>query len=108
AAELIELARSRGARVLLDGAKLVGVFAVDFHALGCDYLTGSSHKWLCGPKGTGLLVVRKDRIDELTPRYVAHGALAEPFPHGTGSLADVHPAFVQAASRFEYGMRNPA
>jgi selenocysteine lyase/cysteine desulfurase len=108
AAEMIKLAHERGARVLLDGAQTVGVFPLDFHALGCDYLTGSAHKWLCGPKGTGLLVVRRDRIGELTPRYVAHGALAEPLPHIGDDLAGFHATFAPAASRFEYGMRSPA
>ncbi|HEX5416744.1 MAG TPA: aminotransferase class V-fold PLP-dependent enzyme, partial [Chloroflexota bacterium] len=76
--------------------------------LGPDYLTGSVHKWLCGPKGTGVLVVRQDRLDELTPRYVGGGSLAE-FPYDTLDQPEkIQVEFAPAASRFEYGMRSPA
>ncbi len=105
---MIRLAHARGVPVLLDGAQTVGAFPVDFRALGCDYLTGSVHKWLCGPKGTGLLVVRRDRLADLTPRYVAHGALAEPTPHNLTPLENFRVTFVPAAAKFEFGMRNPA
>lgn len=109
AAEMIRLAHERGARVLLDGAQSVGAFPVDFQALGCDYLTGSVHKWLCGPKGTGLLAVRKDRLDELTPRYIGGGSLADGFPWDQlDQPEEVRVAFNPTATRFEYGTRNPA
>jgi len=109
AVEMTRLAHDRGVRVLLDGAQSVGAFPVDFHALGCDYLTGSVHKWLCGPKGTGMLAVRKDRLDELTPRYVGGGSLADGFPWDRlDHPEDVRVKFHPTATRFEYGMRNPA
>jgi selenocysteine lyase/cysteine desulfurase len=109
ASELIRLAHERGVHVLLDGAQSVGTLEVDFAALGADYLTGSAHKWLCGPKGTGILVVRKDRLDTLTPRYVGGGSLEDGFPWGDLD----HPESIRvkwqpSAARFEYGMRNPA
>jgi selenocysteine lyase/cysteine desulfurase len=105
---MIDVAHERGARVLLDGAQSVGVFPVDFPALGCDYLTGSSHKWLCGPKGTGLLVVRKDRLDDLTPRYVGGGSFDQ-FPYEQLDQPEtIQVAFAPSASRFEFGMRSPA
>lgn len=109
AAEMIALAHSKGVRVLLDGAQSVGSFPVDFHALGCDYLTGSTHKWLCGPKGSGVLAVRKDRLNDLTPRYIGGGSLADSFPWDQLSHPeDVRVAFAPTAAKFEYGMRNPA
>jgi len=108
AAEMIRLAQAQGARVLLDGAQTVGAIPVDFKALGPDYLTGSVHKWLCGPKGTGVLYVRQDRLDELTPRYVGGGSLAG-FPYDALDRPDqIRVEFAPAASRFEYGMRSPA
>ncbi|HLH73501.1 MAG TPA: aminotransferase class V-fold PLP-dependent enzyme [Chloroflexota bacterium] len=107
--QMIELAHQQGARVLVDGAQSVGMFPVDFRALGCDYLTGSVHKWLCGPKGTGVLAVRKDRLDELTPRYVGGGSLADGFPWTQLDHPEsIRVQFAPATSRFEYGMLNPA
>ncbi len=108
-AEMIHFAHERGVRVLLDGAQSVGCFPVDFHALGCDYLTGSVQKWLCGPKGSGVLAVRKDRLDDLTPRYIGGGSLAENFPWDQLDRSDeIRVQFYPAATRFEYGTRNPA
>jgi selenocysteine lyase/cysteine desulfurase len=43
--------------ILLDGAQGIGAVPVDVHALGCDIYAGSSHKWLCGPDGAGMLYV---------------------------------------------------
>lgn len=109
AAEMIRLAQAQGTRVLLDGAQSVGSFPVDFRALGPDYLTGSAHKWLCGPKGTGLLVLRRDRIDELVPAYVGGGSLGDAFPWDQVAAPEhIRVKFAPNAARYEYGMRNPA
>lgn len=109
ASEIIQAAHARGVPVLLDGAQSVGSFPVDFKALGADYLTGSAHKWLCGPKGTGVLVIRRDRLAGVTPAYVGGGSLRGDFPwHQLDDPASVRVEFAPVASKYEYGMRNPA
>jgi L-cysteine/cystine lyase len=50
-----ELRAATGLPVLVDGAQSVGAMPVD--ANGVDFLTISGQKWLCGPEGTGALVV---------------------------------------------------
>jgi selenocysteine lyase/cysteine desulfurase len=50
-----ELRASTGLSILVDGAQSVGVMPVD--ATGLDFYTVSGQKWLCGPEGTGALVV---------------------------------------------------
>ena len=50
-----ELRVSTGIPLLVDGAQSVGAIPVD--ANGLDYYTISGQKWLCGPEGTGALVV---------------------------------------------------
>ena len=61
---LVELAiaKSAGSSVpiitIVDGAHLPGMFALNYAALGMDFMAGAGHKWQCGPGSTGLLVVR--------------------------------------------------
>ncbi|HWQ25025.1 MAG TPA: aminotransferase class V-fold PLP-dependent enzyme, partial [Gaiellaceae bacterium] len=50
-----ELAAASGLPILVDGAQSVGAIPVD--ARGLDFYTVSGQKWLCGPEGTGALVV---------------------------------------------------
>ncbi|KPJ92078.1 MAG: hypothetical protein AMS18_08135 [Gemmatimonas sp. SG8_17] len=73
ARQLCSLARERDILTLVDGAQTFGAIRVDLHAVGCDFYTGSSHKWLMGPKEVGLLYVRQDRIADLWPSDVGVG-----------------------------------
>ena len=50
-----ELRAATGLPILVDGAQSVGIVPVDVD--GLDYYTISGQKWLCGPEGTGALVV---------------------------------------------------
>ena len=50
-----ELRTATGIPILVDGAQSVGAIGVD--ARGLDFYTVSGQKWLCGPEGTGALVV---------------------------------------------------
>jgi selenocysteine lyase/cysteine desulfurase len=63
ARELCEIARSRGALAIVDGAQAVGQVQVDVNAIGCDAYVGSPHKWMLAPKGTGFMYVRRDVQD---------------------------------------------
>jgi isopenicillin-N epimerase len=69
---LAEVARERGVLFLVDGAHTAGQMAVDVERIGCDFYATSGHKWLCGPKGTGLLYVRPERLAELRPLLVSY------------------------------------
>ncbi|MFQ5604046.1 MAG: aminotransferase class V-fold PLP-dependent enzyme [bacterium] len=73
AQELCQKAREKGILTLIDGAQTFGVTALDLHDLGCDFFTGSAHKWFLGPKETGILYIRKDRIEGLWPMVVGVG-----------------------------------
>ncbi|MFC1555496.1 aminotransferase class V-fold PLP-dependent enzyme [candidate division KSB1 bacterium] len=66
-------ARHRNILTLVDGAQTFGTYLLDLHDMGCDFFTGSSHKWFCGPKEVGILYVRKDQIENLHPSMVGVG-----------------------------------
>jgi selenocysteine lyase/cysteine desulfurase len=66
-AEISALARSKGILCVVDGAQAVGAIKVDVKELGCHAYATSGHKWLMGPKGTGLLYISKDAQSVIRP-----------------------------------------
>lgn len=68
---VVEMARSKGIPVIVDGAHALAHFDFKISELDCDYYATSLHKWLFAPHGTGLLYVRKDKIRELWPLMAA-------------------------------------
>jgi cysteine desulfurase/selenocysteine lyase len=64
--QMIELAHTQGALVLLDGAQAVPHLAVDVQSLDCDFYAFSGHK-VYGPTGVGVLYGKRDILDALPP-----------------------------------------
>lgn len=73
AKEICKMAQDRGVLTHIDGAQTFGSHVVDLHEIGCDFYTGSSHKWFVGPKEVGILYVRNKRITDLWPTIVGVG-----------------------------------
>lgn len=64
-AGIAALARQRGALCVVDGAQALGAIDVDVKALGCHAYAACGHKWLLGPKGTGLLFISGDAVGRI-------------------------------------------
>lgn len=95
------LARKRGLWFHVDGAQSAGMVPVDLHAIGCDSYATSGHKWLGATPGTGLLYVRRDRLDAVAPTEV--GA----YTNDAYRLPDAY-TYHPSARRFEAGTRDAA
>ena len=100
-AEIAEMARSVGARMIVDAAQSVPQMPVDVVELGADFVAFSAHKML-GPTGVGVLWGRRELLDDLDP-FLGGGemisvvnreestwaALPHKFEAGTPNIADV-------------------
>ena len=71
-----ELARARGIETVVDGAHTFAHMDFKQRDLACDYYATSLHKWLFAPKGTGMLYVKRDKIEKVWPLYAAEAKQA--------------------------------
>jgi isopenicillin-N epimerase len=71
-----EMARAKGIETIVDGAHSFAQFDFKQKDLGCDYFGTSLHKWLYAPKGTGLLYVKRDKIEKIWPMMAAESKQA--------------------------------
>ena len=100
--EIGRLARAKGLWFALDGAQAVGQMPVDIDEYGVDFYALSGHKWLLGPKRTGILYVRKNLLQTLRPCTV--GAYSDQEYDIRGRKLRLHPT----AQRYEYATQNEA
>lgn len=64
--QLVALARSVGAKVMLDGAQSTAHLKVDVQELDVDFFAFSSHK-IYGPSGVGVLYGKTELLQEMPP-----------------------------------------
>lgn len=90
AADLCALARDRGCLAIVDGAQSAGAMPVDVGAMGCHAYSASGHKWLMGPKGTGLLYLSPELGEQLDALPLQAGRQANSDSTGIGNIAGMH------------------
>lgn len=88
-ADLCALAREKGILSVVDGAQAPGGIVVDVKALGCDAYATSGHKWLLGPKGTGLLILNEAISKRLDALPLQDGRKAFTEATGTANLPGI-------------------
>lgn len=65
--KIADMAHSRGIEVLCDGAHSFGLLDFKIPDLGCDYFGTSLHKFLSAPIGSGMLWIKKEKIQNIWP-----------------------------------------
>ncbi|MFM9944977.1 MAG: aminotransferase class V-fold PLP-dependent enzyme [Bacteroidia bacterium] len=70
AKQIAALAKSKGIFSFFDGAHGPGMLNLDLHDMDCDFYSSCCHKWMLGPKGTGFLYVKKEKLEVLKPIMV--------------------------------------
>lgn len=85
----------------VDGAQSAGMIPIDFAAMGCDSYATSGHKWLGAPRETGVLLVQRERQDDLKSLMV--GAYSGDLEDLPGPIS-----YYPGAMRYEYGTRDNA
>lgn len=92
--EVIRLAHSAGARVILDAAQAAPHDRLNIAELGADMVAVSAHK-MCGPTGIGALMVNAETFAEM-----------QPFIGGGDMVLEVfldHSTYQEGVHRFEAG-----
>ncbi|MEO0462526.1 MAG: SufS family cysteine desulfurase [Pseudomonadota bacterium] len=93
-ARVAQMARSVGAKFLLDGCQAAPRVSVDVAALDCDFYVFSAHK-LYGPTGIGALWARSDILDVMPP-WEGGGAMID-------RVSFAGTTYAPAPQRFEAG-----
>ncbi|MDA0681484.1 MAG: aminotransferase class V-fold PLP-dependent enzyme [Proteobacteria bacterium] len=65
--KIADMAHARGVEVMVDGAHAFSHIDFNMKDLDCDYYGTSLHKWLSAPLGSGMLYVKKEKIDGIWP-----------------------------------------
>jgi selenocysteine lyase/cysteine desulfurase len=103
--EICALARARGITSIVDGAHAFAHVPFQFSDFDCDFYGASLHKWLSAPIGTGVLYVRKDRIEKHWALMAAPASMDKDIRKfeeiGTHPAA-MHNAILQALEFYEH------
>ena len=71
--EICRRSREQEILTIIDGAHVPGHIPLDLSEIDPDVYVGACHKWLCAPKGSSFLYVRKSFQDKIRPLIVSWG-----------------------------------
>lgn len=103
--QIADMAHAKGIEVIVDGAHSFGLMDFKIPDLHCDYFGTSLHKFLSAPIGSGMMWVKKDKIEKLWPltcygdphspdirKFEALGTRSFPIEQGIGEAINFHEA----------------
>ena len=65
--KITDMAKKHGIETIVDGAHSFGLLDYKIPDLGCDYFGTSLHKFLSAPIGSGMLWIKKEKIEKIWP-----------------------------------------
>ena len=98
-AEMTQMAKRYGTRVLIDGAQSVSHLPVNVQEIGCDFFVFSGHK-IFGPNGIGVVYVRSE-LQEIMPPWQGGGNMIK-------SVTFEETTYADPPNKFEAGTPNIA
>jgi selenocysteine lyase/cysteine desulfurase len=104
-AKIARMAHQRGIEVIVDGAHSFGLIDFKIPDLECDYFGTSLHKFLSAPIGSGMLWIKKEKIEKIWPltcndkprsgdirKFETLGTRSFPIEQGIGEAVNFHNA----------------
>lgn len=101
--KICDMAHAKGVEVIVDGAHSFGLMDFKISDLGCDYFGTSLHKFLSAPIGSGMMWVKKDKIEKIWPlpssgephskdirKFEELGTRSFPIEQGIGEAINFH------------------
>lgn len=101
--KISDMAHSKGIDVIVDGAHSFGLLDFKIPELGCDYFGTSLHKFLSAPIGSGMMWVKKEKIEKIWPlpssadphskdirKFEELGTRSFPIEQGIGEAINFH------------------
>lgn len=70
AGDVGRISKDHGVPFLLDACQSVGQLPIDVSEIGCDFLTGTSRKYIRGPRGVGFGYISADALEMIEPVFV--------------------------------------
>ena len=99
--ELVRRAHQRGVCVFVDAIQGLGMYPLDLKETPVDFLAADGHKWLLGPEGVGVAMIRRDHVTKLRAGNVGWASVKNSHNYNEPKL-DLR----EDASRFESGSAN--
>ena len=98
--EIIEFCKKNQIQSVIDGTQALGQISLNLKSLQPNFFIASCHKWFFGPKGTGILYMNQDFLNNTPPLFA--GAYTDiKFDLKKGIYE-----YIKHASRYEYGTIN--
>ncbi len=100
-ADLVAQAHQRGILVFLDAIQGLGMFPLDLERVPVDFLAADGHKWLLGPEGAGIAMIRGEHLSKIRVGNVGWGSVKNSYNYNEPKLE-----LRDEAARFEAGSAN--